>query len=198
MKHISKLTIKEFNRYKELIEDSNPDWVSIFQLFGEDITDMNIQELTKLQLELESMYIDDLGIFDNYEINGKMYKTLKDITKMTAAQFIDFQTYMVDNELHKILSIFLIPSVEVKQSKLDKLLNRPIKYDYKKYGIDYSIDEVQSDILNHFTIGKAHTLSVFFLMKSNDLLVGLKEYLEITEVKKRMKLQKENKKRTKV
>lgn len=177
MKHLTELTLIQFEQYKELVEEEKPDWYSIFLLFDLDINDMEVNELIDYQTQLGNMYLNTIGVFDEYVINGQKYKLIKNITEIKAVQFIDFQTYLVNNNLHEMLSIFLIPMYLDKQTPIQKLLKKQV-WKTHEYGTNYDIKKVQDELYNHLTIGKANDMAAFFLTSSTILLDSMRVYLE--------------------
>ena len=77
-------------------------------------------------------------------MNGTTYNSSFDLTRVSVAQFIDYQNYAKEKEIRyeKILSVFVIPKGH-------------------EYNDGYSLKEVQEDILNwQFAIVKK--ISFFF------------------------------------
>lgn len=95
---------------------------------------------------------------DTIIINKKKYSVIKDIKKMSAGQYIDYQNYIKDKSpkmLPFLLSCFLIPNG-------------------KKYGD--GLEEVLEDI-NNLSILDAISLSAFFLKKWESLTKATLIYL---------------------
>lgn len=102
-------------------------------------------------------------------INGKEYNVLDKIEKMTTGQYIDYQTYLKNNDvkmLPYILSCLIIPSGE-------------------KYGDSDTVED-----LKQMTVEEALTISNFFTNKSLTLIKGTLRYLEYM-MKRKMKKVKE-------
>lgn len=187
-KHLKDLTLMEFDKYKELIAEEKTDWGEILLLFGEDINKLEVNQLIDYQTQISNMHLNTIGVFEEYFINGTRYKLIKRLTDIKAAQFIDFQTYLVNGKTNEILSVFLIPMYLDKQTKLQKLLKRENLKVYE-YGTGYDVSKVQMDIYNHLDIGTANELAAFFLRSSTILLDSMKTYLELKN-QAAMKLQK--------
>lgn len=188
MKHLKDLTLMEFDKYKELIAEEKTDWGEILLLFGEDINKLEVNQLIDYQTQISNMYLNTIGVFDEYVINGKRYKLIKRLTDIKAAQFIDFQTYIVNGKTNEILSVFLVPMYLDKQTVIQKFLKKE-NWKVYEYGTGYDVSEVQIDIYNHLNIGTANELAAFFLSSSTHLLDNMKTYLEL-KMKKEEKLQK--------
>lgn len=86
-------------------------------------------------------------------LNGHKYTINYGIDKLNVAQYIDFQTYLTKdntaNNLHRVLSVFLIPKGH-------------------KYNEDYDMLEVQNDIYEHMPIKLAS--DICFFMKKQSLI----------------------------
>lgn len=88
-------------------------------------------------------------IAHTYILGNMEFEVLMDLTKMTTAQYIDYQNFIKDpdNNLAELISVFLIPKG-------------------KKYNDDYNIAEVHKLIREHLSIVDAMSLSAFFLLLS--------------------------------
>ena len=98
-------------------------------------------------------------------INGKNFKVLDKIEDMTTGQYIDYQTYLQNNEvkmLPYLLSCLIIPEGE-------------------KYGDSNAVED-----LKQMTVEEALTISNFFTNKSRTLIKTTLRYLE-WKMKKNMK-----------
>lgn len=184
MKELKNLTIKEYYEYEEMLKADTPDVFGIFELFGEDATKMPFDEFEKKMREIQNMHIpSDEGVHKYYKLNGKRYKASLNHLKLSAGQFIDFQSYMKDFKMEEVLSVFLIP-----QTKSWRGWSTP------KYNDGYDVLKVQEDILNHMTIGQANNLRAFFLKLSTLSLKTMKAFSEKKEFKmrkKKLKMQKQ-------
>lgn len=166
MKHLSYLTIKEYNEFNELIKQKETDWVELFKLFGLQIDKMTIRDVEKSKSEILNMELLPIKIQKVYNINGWRFKVEENITKIKAGQYIDLQYYLVENRTEQILSIFLYP-----QEK------KWFGYKTKKYG-SYDMEEVQDYLLNNMTINDALELTNFFFQQSISLLKITQQSLE--------------------
>lgn len=114
---------------------------------AEEIEDLPLTEFSKLVKQTEFLKeMPKVEIKDNYVINGKKYVLFANVSKMTTAQYIDYQTLVknADKNVKELLSVFLIPKG-------------------KKYG-EYDLEEVINDIYNYFPIADARAVSFFFTL----------------------------------
>lgn len=113
----------------------------------EEIEDLPLTEFSKLVKQTEFLKeMPKVDIKDSYVINGKKYVLCANVSKMTTAQYIDYQTLIknADKNVKELLSVFLIPKG-------------------KKYG-EYDLEEVMYDIYNYFPIADARAVSFFFTL----------------------------------
>lgn len=112
-------------------------------------------------------------------LKGKKYEIVKDLTDITTAQFIDYNSLINDYEdkYVELLSIFIIPKGH-------------------KYNQDYDIKEVVEEIGNNLTVEEALYLSNFFINKYKTYAKRLRLYLMtvVEMTKKQMKKEKMDKK----
>lgn len=183
MKKLQDFTVNEFNQYYELMKEENKDVKAILTLFGIDVEKESATALPDLMAAINAMTLNKGILKDYYKLNGHEYYLEKDIRKLTASQFVDFQIYSVDMKMENILSIFLLP---VKKSGF-------FGKKHEKYGDNYDVLQVQNDILHYMKIADAQAISDFFLHLSMKLFVIIQEYLENKKVKMEKEiLKKEN------
>lgn len=136
----------------------------------DDISKLNAKKFSKLIDQTTFLKtMPKVNIKEKYNINGKDYRLFLSLKDMSIAQYIDFQTYYKDkdNNVKELLSCFLIPKG-------------------KKYGEDYSIDEVINDIGEHLSIVDANSIMFFFVILYQSLTKVTLTYL-IKELKKMKK-----------
>lgn len=94
-----------------------------------------------------------------YRIGDEVFTPVTAIGKMTAAQYIDFQTYSQDvlHNLPQLCSIFLIP-------------------EGCTYNTGYDIVEVQDLFRQSLSVMDANELIAFFLRRFNDSIKGMLLY----------------------
>lgn len=139
----SNISLKDFYEMQNIIavQDDYTLYNLLDYLYDIDSSNMPIQEVKHYSLSFLNDNIDDVDI-DTY--HDKKYDINLDITKVSVAQFIDYQNYVKEKEIRyeKILSVFVIPKGH-------------------EYNDGYSLKEVQEDILNwQFAIVKK--ISFFF------------------------------------
>lgn len=174
-KELNDLTLKEWDEYQELLKEENVDLYSIFKLFGYNLDKMDIAEMRSTESKIAGMTLKVSGTKLKYKVGDRVFKAQLNLTKVSAAQFIDFQQYMKEFKLHQVLSVFLLPMNKNWFGRLTA----------KKYNTDYDIFELQDYLYENFTIGEANELANAFFLQSQDLLRVMKDYLEKKSMKMR-------------
>lgn len=169
-----KLTISKYRQLMNLEkgEDEIAYGVSILSVLSDysedELMDMPMDEFSNLMAKtsflnkpVEKMDWQHLG--KTLTINGKKYTIIKDAKKMSAAQYIDYKTYMrkVDEFLDMIpyiLTVFIIP-------------------EGCKYADGYDIDELANEINNNINIRTAVCISDFFQHQSTLSMLASVHYL---------------------
>lgn len=97
----------------------------IFDKTEEEILDMPLSKFEECEREISFLYQKPKitgKIPDTITLNNRKYEVCKDTKKLTASQYIDYQTYIGmedrDSRIAEILSVFLIPVGE-KYGKYD-------------------------------------------------------------------------------
>lgn len=98
------LELKEIEKTGDELND-NINILSV--LFGEDILSTPVVELKKMIGEIDLKPIKET-VKAKYIINNKIY-TLDTQMNITTAQYIDYANYKKNNDIVKMLSVFLIP-----------------------------------------------------------------------------------------
>lgn len=140
-----------------------------------DVDEDVIGDLTRsefAELASQCAFLNNLPkvkIKDKYTINGKEYTVQFNVQDMTMAQYIDYQTFIKEQDkyMSNILACFLIPKG-------------------KKYGDGYNLQEVVNDIENYFSIVDAHSVCFFFTLLFQSLTKVMLTYL-VKKMKKGMK-----------
>lgn len=149
------LPLSKFMEIGEIDPETNPvetQAIILSILTGTDeetLMNLPLNEYTKLSKTIQYLYQrpnPTPSCPSRMEINGKRYKVCKDVREWTAAQFIDFQSYLqrgqsLDN-LPSILSAAIVP------------------YN-KKYNEDYDINETIESIKS-LSVKTAMDMSAFF------------------------------------
>lgn len=99
-------------------------------------------------------------VADTYHIGGYVLVPVKDLKKVTTAQYIDFLTFSedVDKYLAELLSCLLIPKG-------------------KKYNQDYDIVDVQNALKANLSVKESVSLSAFFFERYIQLVNSSLHYL---------------------
>lgn len=122
-------------------------------LYGVDISKISMSEaLPYINNSIKLLNTDiptNVNIKDYYILGNKKYRFTTDVSKINLMQFLDFQTYIQEdntiNNYNKILSVFLVP-------------------EGASYNDDsYNITELQSLIDKELSITEAYNMGAFFL-----------------------------------
>lgn len=119
------------------------------------------KELSGKTLFLEKEYEGNMVVAKSYKIGGFELIPVKDITKVTTAQYVDYQTFSkeIDKYIVETLSTLLIPKG-------------------KKYNDGYEITEVHKAIRENLSVADVLSLSAFFLTSWLKSIKGFQTYLE--------------------
>jgi hypothetical protein len=149
-----KLTIGKYLEIKAILEDTGEEIDKNVQLIcclgdydEETVLDLPLSGFNRL-LQGTAFLTEtpkQKQVSTKYKLGGMELETVMDVTSMTTAQFIDYQTFVKDDRyLVELLSVFLIPKG-------------------KKYNKEYNIIDVQKVIRDNLSILDAMALSAFFL-----------------------------------
>ena len=156
-----KLTI---GKYRELMSlEKTDDFEYGIQILSiltdtdeDELMDMQMDEFGSLMSKTNFLYkkIDKLDwnhLGKTIAINGKKYDIVKDARKMTAGQYIDYKSYIKNENfidiLPYILTVFIVPNGY-------------------KYAEGYDVDELAKEINDNLDIRTAVCISDFFLHQS--------------------------------
>ena len=177
MKTWSDITLQHYYQIKELL--TNEDEYTVLNildvLYGIDSASLPISALSKYNNALDFLK-DEIPVVDikkKYNINGHTYDSNLELTKVSTAQFIDYQNYLKEKEprYEKLISVFFIP-------------------ENHQYNEGYSIKEVQDDIL-HMSMVDVQSIA-FFIKKQFQLLLSLFQFY-LTQSIQKMHLNKDQK-----
>lgn len=171
------ITLKQFYEIKEILSVED-DWTAlnlIDCIYQVDCQAMPIHELKKYDISFIKDEIPDVKLNKYYTLNGTKYNSNCDITRVSVAQFIDYQNYLKEDEvrLEKLLSVFFMPD------------------GCKDYNTGYDIIKVQEDLMD-LPIPVAQSIG-FFLGRQFKLFFLIFRYYLIKQVKK-LKMEKTKKK----
>ena len=194
-KNWKEISINTFKKLQDVLKDviitddatlnnlnSNIAMLSVLCDVDEDtIASLSTSEFVKLVND--SNFLSDMPkvkITDTYVINGKVYKVFLSLKNMSVAQYIDFQTFYKDYNKYtrELLACFLIP-------------------EGKRYGEDYDIAEVITDIGEHLSIVDANSILFFFVILYQSLTKTILNY-SIKNMKKMMRKEKNKEQRMKM
>lgn len=171
------ITLKQFYEIQDIlsVEDDYTVYNLIDYLYNVDCQSLPIKELKKYDISFINESIPDVKLKKEYTLNGNVYKSNCNITKVTIAQFIDYQNYIKQPEikLENLLSVFFLPK------------------GCKDYNKDYDIIKVKEDLLE-LPITVAQSIG-FFLGRQFNIFFLLFRYSLLKQVKK-LKMEKEKKK----
>lgn len=178
----NKLTIGKYLELMEILEDNtladidkNVEIVALLDNKEVDVIyDLPLAEFNEKIQKTSFLYEEPkpLQVSTVYKLGEMELEACLNLEKLTTAQFIDYQTYIKENDkLVELLSVFLIPKG-------------------KKYNKDYEVVEVQKVIRDNMPITQAMGLSDFFLLLYKSLLKATQTCL-IKKTKKMMRKEKD-------
>lgn len=177
MKTWSDITLQQYYQIKELL--TNEDEYTVLNildvLYGIDSASLPLSALSKYNSALDFLK-DEIPVVDikkKYNINGHTYESNLELTKVSTAQFIDYQNYLKE-----------------KQPKYEKLISVLFIPEGHQYNDGYNIKEVQDDIL-HMSMVDVQSIA-FFIKKQFQLLLSLFQFY-LTQSIQKMHLNKDQK-----
>lgn len=168
-----KLTVGKYLEIKEILEDGGEELDKNVRLIAV-LGDFDEEDVLEFSLTTFNRYIQSLSflleqpkprpVSTTYVLAGQKLEAVLDVESLTMSQFIDYQTFIKDdNKIVELLSVFLIPKG-------------------KTYNKEYNIIEVQKLIRDNLSILDAMGLSAFFLTWYQALC-----QVTVTSLVKRMK-----------
>ena len=127
-------------------------------VYGVDLNTTPLADLHKYKLDFMKTEIPREPIKKYYKINGTKYFACFDTTKLTTAQFVDFQNYAKQNDFIGCLSVCF----------------RPNNTEYNDGS--YDIDKVKQDVAS-LPITQALTISFFFRNQLTTLFLAIQSFL---------------------
>lgn len=171
------ITLKQFYEIQNILstEDEYTLFNLIDYLYNVDCQSLPITQLKQYDISFIKEPIPDVKVEKEYILNGTVYKSNMDTTKVTVAQFVDYQNYIKQPEikLEDLLSVFFIPK------------------SCKDYNQDYDIIKVKEDLLE-LPITVAQSIG-FFLGRQFKIFFLIFRYCLQKQVKK-LKMEKKKKK----
>ena len=160
------LEIQELSRDESIDAlDQQVKTIAILTDMSEDeVLSLPIMEYKSLAAKtkfLEKDYDGKLQVAKSYGLNGMELVPVKDITKITTAQYVDFQTFSKEGDKYFVetLSTLLVPKG-------------------KHYNEGYEITDVHKAIKENLSVADFLSLSAFFLTKWVKSIKDSQIYLE--------------------
>lgn len=176
MKDWKDISLSKFYKIQDIL--SVQDGYTVLNLLDEiydiDSFNMAISDMAKYNNSLDFLgkEIPKVDLEEKYTINGTVYNSNFNLTKVTAAQFIDYQNYIANNKYEDYLSVFFIPEGHT-------------------YNDGYDMNKVKQDILS-LPITVVNSLAFFFTIQYAAFYHHFLSYLK--HQLKDMKISKEKKK----
>lgn len=127
-------------------------------IYGINSGDINIWELSKYDISFLKEPIPTGDMPKKLELNGHVYEFNRDLTQITAAQYVDFTNYTKDKlKYEDVLSVFVIPNGH-------------------KYNDGYSMAVVKEDILS-MNMVQIQSIAQFFFRQFELFSVIFRLYL---------------------
>lgn len=171
----SQISIKKYYELEEISQDSNSEGeekdmeiiACLCECSPEDISRLPYAEYMALKQELKflgNFRFDTEKDLKELEIGKKKYKVVRDFSKLTTGQYIDFQTFYGENDLKKnyglILATFVIPK------------------DAPGYNQGYDVVEEAKYIYENLDICRANQLMFFFRKRWHNSMIVTMNYLK--------------------
>lgn len=159
------ISIDKYYEIKDILDDEEDDDITKNVKMVALITDMDENEVWNMDMAEAGEYISRLQFLNKFELPdnpnmkfnlpGYQLKVMKDVSKISVAQYVDFQNFVklpLREGMEKILSIFLIP-------------------ENCKYNEGYDIIDLQKVIRENISFRVAEGLLSFFIEKYGELLI---------------------------
>ena len=165
------INIKKYLELKKVLDDTD-DLLRVQSQLIAIVNDMTEEEVLNLPLSEYTKKVHTIDFLTEVpkisnrtpkklNLNGRKYEVITDIRKLSAGQYIDFQTLMqsenVDDYLPNLLACFIMPENE-------------------NYG-DYDVMVVADEISEYLDIESAFSLMRFFQSASSLLISNTLSYL---------------------
>lgn len=157
------ITLRQFKQIQEFLAQQD-EWTTlnlVNLIYNIDAEDLPVHKLKEYSLNFLTEKIPNVKINKTYTLNGTVYNSNYDLTRVTTAQFIDYQNYSKEEhiEINKLLSVFMIPQ------------------GYDKYNDGYDIQKVQEDILE-MRMDDLNTIGFFFNNQLTVFITLFQSYLK--------------------
>lgn len=142
----SDVTLKQYYEIQDILtlEDDYTILNLIDCLYKVDSQSLPIHQLKGFDISFLKTPIPEVKLQKTYTLNGTVYHSNCDITRVSVAQFIDYQNYCkAKPRLEQLLSVFFFPE------------------GFKDYNTGYDIIKVQEDLLE-LPVTVAQSIAFFF------------------------------------
>lgn len=159
------ISIDKYYEIKDILDDETDDDITKNVKMVAVITDKDEDEVWSMDMAEAGEYISRLQFLNKFELPdnpnmkfnlpGYQLKVMKDVSRISVAQYVDFQNFVklpLREGMEKILSIFLIP-------------------EGCKYNEGYDIIDLQKEIRENISFRVAEGLLSFFIEKYGELLI---------------------------
>ena len=159
------ISIDKYYEIKDILDDETDDDITKNVKLVAVITGKDEDEVWSMDMAEAGEYISRLQFLNKFELPdnpnmkfnlpGYQLKVMKDVSKISVAQYVDFQNFVklpLREGMEKILSIFLIP-------------------EGCKYNEGYDIIDLQKVIRENISFRVAEGLLSFFIEKYGELLI---------------------------
>lgn len=159
------ISIDKYYEIKDILDDETDDDITKNVKMVAVITDKDEDEVWSMDMAEAGEYISRLQFLNKFELPdnpnmkfnlpGYQLKVMKDVSRISVAQYVDFQNFVklpLREGMEKILSIFLIP-------------------EGCKYNEGYDIIDLQKVIRENISFRVAEGLLSFFIEKYGELLI---------------------------
>ena len=178
----SNITISEFIQIRDILESKNIDDIDksaaiiaiLINRTEKDVLEMDVKLFSELCKYLNFLTDTPTAVVTNsYLIDNMVYILHTNMNKITTSQYLDLMHLSkernINENIHKILSLILIPS-----ENMDTLFGKKIVP--VKFGT-YDVEEVADIILNNFSIADGYAIMVFFSKLYSNLMDHTTSYL---------------------
>ena len=169
------MTIAKYMEIMDILDEATDETELVVSLIAalseqseDEIERLPLKEFNKRRIKaielLKTKPKTDRRIPNKIKIGEKSYRIEKDCFSISAGQYIDYRGYLksvddLKNNLHRILSVFIIP-------------------EGCEYGEGYDLNEVANEIRDNVSFELATSLSAFFLAVSQNCIKHILQSLK--------------------
>lgn len=173
------LSINKYLEIKEILSSDVEEYDKKVSLVAV-LNDMTEDEVLELPAKKFHIYLQGTAFLfneierkipkDSYVLGGRKYELVLDMDRITAGQYIDYNTFLKSDDIIGLLSVVLIPKG-------------------KKYG-DYDMKAVHRDIGEYLSIEEGSNIADFFFQLSRSLMTSTVRY-STSKLRKMMRKEKD-------